>query len=180
MTPQDLASLPLFAGVPNTELAQLIQTCRALRFSRGEVVFREGHNANQALLIVEGSLQASTMTSRGRTVLNTVRSGKLVGESGLLVQAEVRSVTLTAESSIYALELTRRDLAKLQGTEVLAAIQMSILKVTAMRLRRTQDQMNKLVRKKASPKSPTPSKVVAPTKPTGLWRSFLDALGGLA
>ena len=145
MTPQDLASLPLFAGVPNTELAHLIHTCQAVRFSRGEIVFQEGENADGALLIVEGSLQASTTTSRGHTVLNTVKSGKLVGESGLLVQAEIRSVTLTAISSIYALELRRKDLTELQGTEVLAAIQMSILKVTAMRLRRTQDQMNTLV-----------------------------------
>ncbi len=143
-------------------------------------MFREGEVADRALLLVEGSLQASTQTARGHTVLNAVESGRLVGESGLMVQSEVRSVTLTATAFVHALVITRRDLTRLEGTKVLAAIQMSMLKVTALRLRRTQDQMQTLVRKKSQPKSPRPSPKVPSPKPTGMWRSFLNALGGLA
>ena len=97
-----------------------------------------------------------------------------------MVQAEVRSVTLTATSFVQALVITRRDLARLQGTEVLAAIQMSILKVTALRLRRTQAQMNALVQKRAKPSPVRTTHRATPPPPTGLWRSFLNALGGLA
>lgn len=182
MTPHQLASLPLFADVPNAELAHLIKTCRVVNFTRGEVIFREGENADRALLVVEGNLRASTATTRGNTVLNTVKAGKLVGESGLMVQAEVRSATLTADSDIYALEIRRKNLEQLKGTDVLAGIQMSILKATAARLRRTQEQMNTLVQEQRSDPTPKParSQKAAPSQPPGIWRSFLNALGGLA
>jgi CRP-like cAMP-binding protein len=180
MTPHQLASLPLFADVPNAELARLIKICRVVNFTRGEVIFQEGENADRALLVVEGNLRASTVTTRGHTVLNTVKAGKLVGESGLMVQAEVRSATLTADSAVYALEIRRKHLEQLHGTDVLAGIQMSILKATASRLRKTQDQMNTLVQQKRSVPVPVRPKQTTPSQAPGIWRSFLNALGGLA
>ncbi len=181
MTPFTLSALALFDEVPIPDLVTLIHTCPLVEFARGETILREGEAADRALLIVEGSLSVFAGTSGGRTILNTVTAGSLVGEGGLMVQASMRSATLVADAYVRALEIRRAHLVALEGTEVLAAIQMSMLESTAWRLRRTQDQMASILQKRR-PKRSSPKSTKASAAParTGIWRSFLDALGGLA
>jgi CRP-like cAMP-binding protein len=181
MTPFELSSLALFDDVPIPDLVDLINTCPKVEFLRGETVLEEGDPADRALLVVEGSMRVFANTSGGRTMLNTVSAGSLVGEGGLMVQASRRSASLVADSYVRALDIRRKHLVAFEGTEVLAAIQMSMLEATASRLRRTQDQMTTVLQKRRPPRrrAQPKKKQAAPAK-SGMWRSFLDALGGLA
>ena len=180
MTPFELSALALFDEVPIPDLVHLINTCPLVEFTRGETILSEGEPADRALLVVEGSMRVFAGTSGGRTMLNTVTAGSLVGEGGLMVQASKRSATLVADSYVRALEIRRKHFVALEGTEVLAAIQMSMLESTAWRLRRTQDQMATILQKRRPPRrAATPKKKAPAPARSGIWRSFLDALGGL-
>ena len=118
--------------------------------------------------------------ARGRRLtLNSVQAGDLIGESGLIVQSEPRSANVTASGRVRGLVLTRTVLRQLEGTAVLATLQMTMLEATARRLRRTQRSMTRLVVQRAA-SSATPSPVEKPAPRPGMWRSFLQALGGLA
>ena len=177
MTPDSLATLPMFAGVPRAELAQLLELCPIVSFAPHSIVFRQGEPSTHALLVVGGALEASTQAGGERTVLGTVRAGDLTGESGLMMLTESRGATLTATHSVHALRIQRDDLVTLSGTAVLAAIQMRMLAATARRLRSTQATMQRQARSYGPPPTEDPTAPLPPR--SSRWAAFLDALGAL-
>jgi hypothetical protein len=56
---QFLASVPLFDGIPEVELAELSQLLRQREFAAGEVLWREGEEAADMVLILEGQVALS-------------------------------------------------------------------------------------------------------------------------
>ena len=59
LTPQQLASLPLFEGTPPKTLAKYPGAIVRRRFRRGEVICREGEYGSTAFFILEGSASVS-------------------------------------------------------------------------------------------------------------------------
>jgi len=179
VTPDELSPLPLFVGVPTHELRALISMCRSVTFAPRETIFREGTNADRGLLLLSGTVRVHTTADDREYLLNSVAAGQLLGESGLLAQAEVRSASVVAATPIRALELTRRNLSDLRGSHVLAAIQISMLNASARRLRQTQRTMTSIL-VRAKPTAATRAPTAHPSPKTSAWSAFLNALGNLA
>ena len=76
-----LEHAPLFSVLHPTDLATLASRFHPVRYSRGEVVFREGEPAERLFLIDEGKVKLSTSSPSGQELLiGVLGRGQIFGE----------------------------------------------------------------------------------------------------
>jgi CRP/FNR family transcriptional regulator, cyclic AMP receptor protein len=108
-----LGSVPLFDGIPEAELAELAQILRRRELSTGDVMWREGTEAEGLVLIVEGRVSLSLTLPGERAVdFDSLGSGEILGEVPL-VDGGRHSATATATAPTTVLLLRRTDFASL-------------------------------------------------------------------
>jgi CRP-like cAMP-binding protein len=100
-----LASLALFAGVPEQELVGVAPLVEHLDLPAGERLLAERTVAAEALVLVKGVAQA---TLRGR-VLGQATAGELLGDLALL-RSGFSPVTWDAVTDVSVLSVTPREL----------------------------------------------------------------------
>src|SRR4051794_27090947 len=100
-----LAGLPLFGGRGQAELVELARVLRRRTVRAGEVLWRQGEQAREMLLIVEGALSASVRVSGEQTAdLWSAGPGETVGEIGVLDgRGHIASVRVTETATVLAL-----------------------------------------------------------------------------
>ncbi|MGD0204832.1 MAG: cyclic nucleotide-binding domain-containing protein [Dehalococcoidia bacterium] len=80
-----LAEHPFFKGLEEPYLQLLVGCASNVRFNAGEVVFREGEQANQFYLIRQGKVAVETFApGRGPIIVQTLKEGEVVGWSWLV------------------------------------------------------------------------------------------------
>jgi CRP-like cAMP-binding protein len=80
-----LAEHPFFKGLEEPYLQLLVGCASNVRFNAGEVVFREGEQANQFYLIRQGKVAVETFApGRGPIIVQTLGEGEVVGWSWLV------------------------------------------------------------------------------------------------
>src|SRR3954447_5031873 len=73
---------PFLAGMDQRQLALLTDCAMVVRFASGQVIFREGENANRFYLLESGSVVLESTRAQGApVVIDTVRAGDLLGWS---------------------------------------------------------------------------------------------------
>jgi CRP/FNR family cyclic AMP-dependent transcriptional regulator len=95
-----LAEHPFFKGLEEPYLQLLIGCASNVRFNAGEVIFREGEEANRFYLIRQGKVAVETFApGRGPIIIQTLGEGELVGWSWLIApyrwRFDGRAVELT-------------------------------------------------------------------------------------
>jgi CRP-like cAMP-binding protein len=95
-----LAEHPFFKGLEEPYLQLLVGCASNVRFNAGEVVFREGEEANQFYLIRQGKVAVEMFApSRGPIILQTLGEGEVLGWSWLVApyrwRFDGRAVELT-------------------------------------------------------------------------------------
>jgi len=95
-----LAKHPFFAGLDPRYLALAVGCASNLRFNAGELIFREGEEANHFYLIREGkvSLEVSA-PGRGSLTIQTLRGGDILGWSWLIPPYNWRFDARAAETT---------------------------------------------------------------------------------
>lgn len=131
-----LRSLPLFADVPDDDLALFAATARWERYPAGTVVMREGEEGSFLLIVVEGSFEVAVAQGPSRTVLGTVGVGELLGEAVLFRRSVQRSAEVKAVTEAEALRLEASDLETLVRTRsaVPRAIELAVLRTLSRRI----------------------------------------------
>ena len=107
IAPALLTRLPLFAGCSKRDLRALARRSHSVMVDAGATLFTEGAPSTAAYVIVAGTAE---VRGRGRKIA-TLGPGDVVGELGLLLDRP-RNATVTALTSIDALEIGRADLKK--------------------------------------------------------------------
>jgi CRP/FNR family cyclic AMP-dependent transcriptional regulator len=80
-----LAEHPFFEGLERRYLALLAEYASRVRFNAGEVIFREGEEANLFYLIRHGKVAVETFSpNRGPIIIQTLGEGELLGWSWLI------------------------------------------------------------------------------------------------
>ncbi len=80
-----IAEHPFFHGMAEQHLQFVAGCAKNVRFEEGEVIFREGDEANQFYFIREGMIAVELMVpSRGFTTVQTLAEGEMLGWSWLL------------------------------------------------------------------------------------------------
>lgn len=127
-----LTRVGLFDRVPAQDLEPISALAMPVQFRAGDVLFREGDEAEDLYLLVDGEVDVVT-ASQGRVAV--LATGECVGEMGVLDSAP-RSATVTALSSVRALRIARPDFEDL--LELFPAVARGIISVLTERLRKTQ------------------------------------------
>jgi CRP/FNR family transcriptional regulator, cyclic AMP receptor protein len=108
-----LATVPLLAGTPDDELAELAQVMRRRQAAAGDVLWREGDAAQEMLLVVDGRVTVELRLPGDRAVeVTTLGPGEVLGEVPLLDGGE-HSATARVSEPATLLSLSRTDFAAL-------------------------------------------------------------------
>ena len=95
-----LAAHPFFQGLPPENMQLLAGCARNVRFGAGEMIFREGEEANQFYLLRDGRVALEVFVpERGSVVIQTLGAGEVLGWSWLIPpykwRFDARAVQLT-------------------------------------------------------------------------------------
>ena len=104
-----LKSLPLFADVPDDELAQIAGFAQEVNVEAGRELVREGDFSYEFMAIEEGEAE---VTRDGNHVAD-LGPGDFFGEVGLL-EKTLRNATVTAKTPMRLVTLTGWDMKRMQ------------------------------------------------------------------
>lgn len=106
-----LKSVELFAGLEDSDLAQLASLCREARFNRGEVITAQGADADDLYLVRDGMVEvllSQAATPNQSRMVVSLGAGQIFGEMAL-VDNGPRSATVRAARDGTALDVIPRD-----------------------------------------------------------------------
>jgi len=104
-----LKSLPLFADVPDEELAQIAGFAQEVTVTPGRELVREGDFSYEFMAIEEGEAEVT----RSGQHLADLGPGDFFGEMGLL-EKTLRNATVTAKTSMRLVTLTGWDMKRME------------------------------------------------------------------
>ena len=111
------------------EILTACRDARAVTLKPGEVLFREGDDANAMYIVKQGMLRVLS----GSTILETVRDGGLLGEMAIIEEHMPRSATVIAGTYCELVEIdVPRFLSLVQNTP---GFSITVLRVISRRLR---------------------------------------------
>lgn len=114
----------------------LRSAARIQHFNDGEMIYSEGDNAEDLLIIYAGSVRVGRVTTDGREMTTAVLgSGHLLGLVGMMVGKRVQSATANGETTVG--RVARSEVDRLLGTHPDLAVQ--LLPVLASRLQAAYD-----------------------------------------
>ena len=132
-----LATVPLLEGIPEPELAELAGVLRRRDVPAGEILWREGDEAADMLLIVDGQVSVSLRLPGDRGVeVAAMGRGEALGEVPLLDGGQ-HSATARVTEPASLLSLSRADFAALVSRHhpTAFALKRAIARVACGRLR---------------------------------------------
>lgn len=129
-----LESIPLFAAVPKRQLRKIAALTREGRYRRGTAIVRAGDRGDDFYVILDGA--ASVVRPSGLPSI-TLAPGSYFGEMAL-IDGEVRSATVMAETDVHCLRLSRAPFLRLVRSEPEVAV--VLLRHLAARVRELQAQ----------------------------------------
>lgn len=114
---EHLRRVEVFSGLNDRELLQVAATCKARRLAAGHVVFQEGDEGDDMMVILEGCVRVSITTrlpdgTTTPSTINMLYAGQSFGEMVLLGGA-TRSATVSCVDPCVLLVIRERDFAEL-------------------------------------------------------------------
>ncbi len=87
VTPQLLATSPVFAGLPEDDLARLVPLAEEITCAAGNLLFKEGEDASRLYILLSGKVNVQVQPialTQPLTVVSLSSAGQLVGWSGFM------------------------------------------------------------------------------------------------
>jgi len=140
---EHLRRLPLFARLPEGELAELGERVRTKTFRRGETIFRKDDPGAHLYMVLEGAVKIALPGEFGQEALVAImRPGEFFGELALLDRSP-RSASATALEDSRAALLAGDDF--LVYLEAHPASFRVVLETLARTIRRLSDRVEDLI-----------------------------------
>ena len=95
MNLHDLRKSPLFQGLSDEQLQQLVDMAEPVTLSAGQVLIQQGDLGDAAYVLMSGEFQVEKKTGQSLVKIAVRNAGDVVGEMALLARAP-RSATVTA------------------------------------------------------------------------------------
>jgi CRP/FNR family cyclic AMP-dependent transcriptional regulator len=122
-----LRQVPLFAGLSKRDLNQVGGIADELDLPAGRTLIQEGTRGREFFTLVEGEAKVA----KGGRKVATMRGGDFFGEIALVTDVP-RTSTVTTETQVRLLVLTKRDFQRLLREQ--PQIQRKVLEALALRL----------------------------------------------
>jgi CRP/FNR family cyclic AMP-dependent transcriptional regulator len=136
---KDLAKIPLFASIPESELIRLAEIIEVRTYAKGEVLFWEGEPAQGLFLIKRGAVQISKTNYQGKqAILHIFGSGEVLAEAVIFSQAPYPATAeAVVPSTVYFMDTRAMQDLMLRHPR----IALYIIEVLSTRLRIAQDKI---------------------------------------
>jgi serine phosphatase RsbU (regulator of sigma subunit) len=122
---QLLAQVPLFEGLPESELRRLAGSLQTCSFSPGEVLFREGEIGDSFYIVRRGQIEiVKGLGGQDERLLAIRTPGEFVGEMSLLSDARKRTASVRAVSDVELWRMSRAEFNDLLHRQPILAYQM--------------------------------------------------------
>ncbi len=133
---------PLFAGVDERHVRDVLDIARRSNFGPGEIVFQQGDPADTLHLIRSGRVAVRLDAGRGEPVMAAVLgAGEMFGELSLLDEDAGRSATVAALEPLETLSVNRLDFSGLREKSPAAAeVLIAVLAAQVRRLARQLEE----------------------------------------
>ncbi len=87
MNIQDLRKSPLFQGLSDSELGQLMDNAKPVSLHAGEVLMKQGEAGDSAFVVVKGKFSITKQSGQSVIKIDVRNPGDVLGEIALLSQA---------------------------------------------------------------------------------------------
>ncbi|MCX5911937.1 MAG: cyclic nucleotide-binding domain-containing protein [Deltaproteobacteria bacterium] len=151
-----LKSLPILRDLDEGELTKFLTITRRVRFSKGNIILKEGEPGDTLYIIADGSVEISKnlVMKMGREEFQdrdkiltklSAEDHAVFGEVALFEQGK-RSATVLARSDCVLLEITRNDFLRLgeENPRIGYKITRNITQLLCSRLRKADEDTIKL------------------------------------
>ena len=132
-----IGGIPLFAGLGQGELGDIVRIFERVTFEPGACLVRQGHPADSAFILESGAADVITaLPGGGEAKVAQLGPGSVLGEMALL-ESGVRSATVIASSALAGHFIERDSFRMLlaQRNQAAFAIQGRIIRTLCQRLR---------------------------------------------
>ena len=153
----DLARHPFLFGMSRQDVGLLADCAVRVHFAEGEIVFREGEEADRVHLIESGNVSLRPASAMSAVVFETVGPGELLGSSWLLPPHKWR-MTAQASGPVTAIVLNGALLRKYSERDHSLGFQLfkRISEVMTRRLESARQRLLQSDPKEAAPHRTTP------------------------
>jgi len=142
--PATLSTMRVFREVPKQALNELCILAPPVHFPTGSTVFAQGKVADVALLLIEGKLDVEVETKGHHRSVGQVHPGETVGEQALFSRGGKRSATVRASTPSSCLLISPEVLEEASDNPAIIAIERNLLATLARRIRRTNQEIQKV------------------------------------
>jgi CRP-like cAMP-binding protein len=168
----DLARLPMFRGIGMADLEVLVEHLESAEFAPGERVYEQGDEADGALIVVQGQLEAQIASGATERVIGRIHPGELCGEAGFFQRSGLRNARVVATRASVCLLLRPESMQATLGNPAMVAIERHLVATVARRIRNTNLGIQKIWKEQAA-------KEEANAPPAEEKKSLLGQLRGL-
>ena len=147
-----LQNMPVFGGLQESALQQLLARAAQVRVASGGAFFREGDEARAMYVLESGRVAITKRWQGGEFVLHELSAGDCFGEMALM-DLQPRSASVRAVQDCVAIEFGSDDMLHLYETdmELFALMQMNLGREVCRRLRATDELLFRALMGEALP-----------------------------
>ena len=120
MNLQDLRKSPLFQGLSDEALQQLMDMAEPVSLRAGEILIRQGELGDSAYVVISGDFEVQKQSGQSLIKIDVRNPGDVVGEMALLSRGP-RNATLVAKTDGEVLRIPQEAFEKLLSSSTTAA-----------------------------------------------------------
>ena len=139
MNLQDLRKSPLFEGLSDEELGQLMDMAEPVTLRPGEILIKQGELGDSAYVVISGDFEVQKQSGQSLIKIDVRNPGDVVGEMALLSRAP-RNATLIAKTDGEVLRIPQEAFEKLLVSSTTAA--MAVLHWVIVRLTQNESLLH--------------------------------------
>jgi signal transduction histidine kinase len=121
MNIQDLRKSPLFQGLSDAELKQLMAMAEPVSLHAGDILIRQGETGDSAYVLLKGHFEVQKQSGQSLIKIDVRNPGDVVGEMALLSRAP-RNATIVAKTDGETLRIPPEAFEKLLLSSTTAAM----------------------------------------------------------
>lgn len=121
MNLNDLRKSPLFEGLSDEELQQLMDMAEPLSLRAGEILIKQGEMGDSAYVVITGEFEIQKQAGQSLIKIDVRNPGDVVGEMALLSQAP-RNATVIAKTDGETLCIPKEAFEKLLSSSTTASL----------------------------------------------------------
>ena len=121
MNLQDLRKSPLFEGLSDQELQQLVDNAEHITFHAGDILMQQGEPGDSAHVVLNGGFEIQKQSGQSVIKIDVRKPGEIIGEMALLSNAP-RSATVVAVTESETLCISQEAFENLLSTSPSATL----------------------------------------------------------